>query len=373
MSVPIRFPVARPWVGAREVALVTHALETAQLSQGPQVLRFEADFAAALRTPCAVATMNGTVALHLVLAALGIGPGDEVIVPALTFVATANAVAYTGATPVLVDIDLLTWCLDARLVERAVTAQTRAVIPVHLYGQLADVPAIDAALSAAQGRLGSRTAIHIVEDAAQAFGSTLHAAPAGTLGTAGTFSFYANKTISTGEGGMVVMRSTALDAHCRRLRGQGMSESQRYYHPVRGFNYRMTELQGALGVAQVGDLAQHLAARRQVAREYRDALAGAAVEWQIPLAGSDPVVWLNTCLLPPDVPREAVAAALADCGIETRPTFVPLPQLPMYAATADAFPVATDVGARGISLPTYRGLTEAQVTEIADALWEVLA
>lgn len=373
----IHYPVSRPSFGVAEIAGVARALDQGQLSQGPAVRQFEADFAAAIGARYAIATMNGTVALHLALAALGIGPGDEVLVPALTFVATANAVTYCGATPVICDVDPATWCLSPDEVRRLGTPRTRAIIPVHLYGNLADVPRLARAARDLEVRYGHAAGtIAIVEDAAQAHGATLNGCYAGTLGRLGTFSFYGNKILTTGEGGMVVTNDAALAERCYLLRGQGMDPDRRYYHPVLGYNYRMTELQGALGVGQVADFAAHVEARRQIRKWYRAALDKTGIEfvWQQAIPGSDPAWWLNTLLLPAQVVPEAAAAALLYRGIETRPAFICLHHLPMYQQASGARPLvnAEMIAEGALSFPTYRGLTEADVEEICQTLLGVL-
>ena len=364
---PIRFPVSRPSLGVPERTRVLTALAEGQLSQGRQVEQFERAFAEWIGVREAVATMNGTVALHLALAALGVGPGDEVIVPALTFVATANAAAYCGARVVLVDVDPATWCLDPAEVLKVVLRRTRAIIPVHLYGHLADVRAIE---NAAARRAFPASPIAVIEDAAQSHGASLNGVRTGSLSRCGTFSFYGNKILTCGEGGMVTTDDAALAQTLRLLRGQGMDSRRRYYHPVVGYNYRMTELQGAVGLAQVEHADEHVAARRGIAEGYQAALAESGVEWQTPLAGSRPVWGLFTVLLPRGVDRAWVMQELRAQGIDTRPAFVPLCQLPMYAEahTDRRFPVATDIGRRGLSLPTYRGLHVNDIGEIAAAL-----
>ncbi len=233
-----------PWIGRPELARVVRCVKSGWISSiGAEIGEFEARFAALCARRFGVATSNGTTALHLALAALGIGPGDEVIVPALTFVATANAVHYTGATPVFADADPVTWNVDPAAVAKSVTRRTRAILAVHLYGQPADMRAL--------ASTARRAGAVLVEDAAEAHGARYHGRPVGSLGAVACFSFYGNKMVTTGEGGMVLTSDAKLAARLRLLRDHAMSPKRRYYHTEIGFNYRMTTLQAALGLAQL--------------------------------------------------------------------------------------------------------------------------
>jgi perosamine synthetase len=296
------------------------------------------------------------------LAALDIGPGDEVILPALTFVATANAVSYTGATPVLADVHPDTWCIDPDDVERRLSAHTRAVLAVHLYGHPADMTALREICDGYE--------LHLLEDAAEAPGAYWAGRPVGSLGDMAAFSFYGNKIISTGEGGMVTTNDAHLAERLRLLRGQGQDPERRYWHPVIGYNYRMTELQGAVGLAQTEDFALHLQARLRVHDAYRRFAPGLC--WQGQARRAEPAYWLNVALF---AERDAVAAALARAGIETRPVFYPLHHLPPYAdlGPPGAYPVARHVSARGLCLPSHAGLTAEDVHGICELAQAVVA
>ena len=284
-------PVAAPTLGGNERAYVLECLDSTWISSSGRFLdAFEADFARFCGVSHAVAVNNGTTALHLALTALGIGPGDEVIVPNLTYIASANAVTYCGAKPVFVDCEPLTLNLDPDCIEARITPRTRAIMPVHLYGHPADMDRII--------RLAARHDLHVVEDAAEAHGATYRGRPVGSFGACATFSFYGNKIITTGEGGMVVTDDSALAARLRLYRGQGLDPQRRYIHPVVGFNYRMTNIAAAIGLAQLERINTILAARRQVAAWYAERLAG--IEG-LRLLGSQPwaapVPWLVTVLL----------------------------------------------------------------------------
>ena len=334
-------------------------------SSGAYLDRFEREFARVTRTRHAIATSNGTTALHLALHALGIGAGDEVVVPALTFAASVHAVLMVGATPILVDVDPRTWCLDPKALERALTPRTRAVMPVHLYGQPADMPAI--------GELARQHALLVVEDAAEAQGAQIEGRYVGAMGDVGAFSFYGNKIMTTGEGGMVVTDDDRLAARLRFLKDHGMSPERRYFHTELAFNYRMTNLQAALGVAQLERIDWLVAQKRRIMSAYRRHL-GDRVELN-PHAIFDGVFWMS-CALVDD--RDRVASALAARGIDTRPFFVALTELPHLArvrrvgATEDACPVAESLSHRGLNLPSGCTLADEDVEYVASALLEVL-
>lgn len=342
--------VAQPAIGDLERQYLLECLERNQLSGGEFVERFEDVFASWIGVRHAVACSSGTAALHLALLAAGIGPGDEVIVPDMTFVATANAVAYCGAKPILVDVCPLDWTIDPELVAAAVTSRTRAIIPVHLYGYPANMDALQ--------EIANQHGLFLVEDAAQAHGSTYNGRMAGSIGDLGCFSFYGNKTIATGEGGMVTTNNASLAARLRLLRGQGQAE-RRYWHEVIGYNYRMTELQAAIGLGQMAKADDVVRHRREIARQYSDSLAGQLYTQQ-QRSGSDPVPWVNVVLIDD---RDDVAMMLADRGIETRPAFHSLHTLPMYKRNV-RYMVADMVAERGLCLPTHGAISASDVRMI---------
>ena len=261
----MRYPVAAPDLSGNESAYVNECLRSTWISSnGPFISKFEGCIAGCTKSRHAIGTCNGTVALHLALTGLGIGPGDEVIVPSLTFVATANAVGYCGANPVFADSARDTWCLSVESVGALASPRTRAVIPVHLYGHPCDMdPLLD---------LARRHGLWVIEDCAEALGATYHDRPIGSFGIISTFSFYGNKLVTTGEGGMVVTDDDALAERLRLLRGQGMDPQRRYWHPLVGFNYRMTNIAAALGVAQMERFDQLLHNRKQIAAWYNERL-----------------------------------------------------------------------------------------------------
>src|SRR6058998_2423757 len=355
-------PVSEPELGDEELANVVSAVRSGWISSlGEFVVEFEREFAAYCGAQHGIATSNGTTALHLALAAAGIGPGDEVLVPTLTFVSTANAVRYCGAVPVFVDAEPATWTMTTAGLESRVTSRTRAILPVHLYGHPCDMdPILDVA---------RRHGLAVVEDAAEAHGAEYRGRRVGALGTVGCFSFYGNKIITTGEGGMCVTNDAALAGRLRLLRDHGMDPKRPYWHEVVGYNYRMTNLQAAVGVAQVKRLPGFVEKKRQIARWYAECLAPLAKAGRIQLHPEAPwarsAFWMYSVLLADTrVPVEMVRSRLADRGVDTRPFFHPAHTLPPYA-TGERLPVAEDLAARGLKLPSGVGLERAQVERVA--------
>jgi perosamine synthetase len=365
----MRYPVAAPDLTGRELDYVTDCVRSTWISSSGRYLEeFERLVAAASGKRHGIAACNGTVALHLALDALGIGPGDEVIVPTLTFVATANAVTYCGAKPVFADCTPDTWCIAPESAARLITRRTRAIIPVHLYGHPCDMEGLRT--------LADEHGLWIVEDAAEAIGASIAGRPVGSFGVAATYSFFGNKTISTGEGGMVVTDDDDLAQRLRLLRGQGMEPSRRYWHTLVGFNYRMTNLAAALGVAQMERAEQLIGKRRTIAGWYRERLEN--VPSIVQPVEQEPAVntfWMYSVLVNRPEVRDMVMAELAQRGIETRPFFFPIHEFPMYRShkTDRGCPRAAEISYRGLSLPTASYLTERDVDIIAGEFKAALA
>jgi perosamine synthetase len=355
-------PVFAPWLGDKVRQYVLDCVDTGWISSlGEYVARFERDFAHFCEVGHGVATSNGTTALHLALATLGIGPGDEVLVPDLTFVATANAVRYTGATPILVDADPHTWTLDPGDARDKITRRTRAIVPVHIYGHPVDM---DPVLSLARAH-----GLRVVEDAAEAHGARYKGRRVGGLGDLGVFSFYGNKIITTGEGGMVVTDDPALAERARFLRDHAMDPQRRYYHPEIGFNYRMTNIQAAIGCAQLEQAEAILERRKTIAATYEAELAGIPGLGRPPAAPwAENVYWMYSVLIEPafGLDRDTVRERLRDRGVDSRPFFVPLHELPPYRTTG--LPVATTLACRGLNLPSGTGLRPEEIATVAAAL-----
>ena len=359
-------PVCAPLLGQREVELVTQAVREGWISSaGPFVQSFAEKFAAYVGAPFAEPVANGTVGLHVVLHALGSGPGDEVIVPSQSFVATGAAVKYCGATPVFADVEAKTWNIDPDDVAAKLTPRTRAVIPVHLFGVCADMAAIRRVLR-------DRPDVAVVEDAAEAFGSTQGNVRAGALGDAAVFSFYGNKTLTTGEGGMVTTRRGDLADRVRFLKNHGMSTTKRYFHPEIGFNYRMTSLQAAIGLAQLEAADDLTSRKRRLDARYRAALAALpGIRFQEVPPGDVAVPWMVVFTdeaLEGEETRDEVMKRMRTRGIETRPMFYPIHRLPAFAGCPGGpLPVTDQISFRGLALPSGAGLTDAEVDRSIEA------
>jgi perosamine synthetase len=364
-----KIPVSAPMLNGNEKAYVIDCLDSSWISSaGEYVEKFESSFADFCGARHAISCCNGTVALHMALVALGIGPGDEVIVPTLTFVATANAVSYCGAKPVFVDAESDTWTMNPALIEEKITARTRGIIVVHLYGHPCD---LDPIFSVAR-----RHGLFVVEDAAEAHGAEYKNKRVGALADVGAFSFYGNKTITTGEGGMVTTNDAGLATKMRLLRGQGMDPQRRYWHTVIGYNYRMTNLAAAVGLGQLEKVEWHIERRTSVARHYQSLLRKIpGVSWQSDQAWAKRICWMFSITLDEtSLTRDDVMAQLQELGVETRPVFYPMHVLPDYREGSDksSYPVADRIARLGISLPTWAGLTDQDQQYVVNCLARVL-
>ncbi len=329
--------VAQPDLCGNELYYLQQCVESGWISgNGPFVGRFEAEFAEFCGVKEAISCSSGTAALHLALVALGVGPGDEVIVPTLTYVATANAVRYCGATPVFADSEALTMNVDPADVEHKISAHTKAIVAVHLFGQCADM---DQLLGLAQEKN-----ISLIEDAAEAHGATHRGRRAGSIGAVAAFSFFGNKIVTTGEGGMVTLDDPKLAALIRLLRNQAAEARRPYWHKMVGFNYRMTNLQAAVGVAQMERIYEMLDRRARLAAWYEEALAGLDDYLMRPglRPGNGHAYWMYTIGLRPTASerRDEVVRLLAADGIEARPVFSPVHLMPPYHQPGARFPLA---------------------------------
>jgi perosamine synthetase len=361
-----RIPVGAPALIGNERRYVLEALDSTWISSNGRFIgAFEDAFADRCGVRHAVAVNTGTAALHVALLALRVGPGDEVIVPALTYVASAAAVLYCGGIPVFAESDASTGNIDPSALEQLITPRTKAIMVVHLYGHPVDIDPVRA--------LAQRHGLPVIEDAAEAHGAEYKGRLVGTLGEIATFSFYGNKIISCGEGGMVVTDDCSLADKVRKLRGQGQDTTRRYWFDEVGFNYRLTNVAAAIGLAQTEQLDWHVGRRREIAAQYAARLSGhphvRAIE-EPPHTRS--AFWMNSVVLRDSAPadRDSVIAALAARGIETRPFFYPCHTMPPYRrfAPAGGLPVAERLSARGISLPSGATLTPQDVDEVCDAL-----
>ena len=361
-------PVCEPTLGGNEAKYVLDCIESNWISSaGKYIPRFEEAFAQAAGTRYGVACANGTVALHLALATLGIGPGDEVILPTFTMVATINAVSYTGATPVLVDSEPLTWNMDLNQVADKITPHTRAVMQVHTYGHPVDMDPLM--------EMAEQQGFKVIEDAAEAHGAEYKGRRAGSMGHAGSFSFYANKIITTGEGGMITTDNPDIARLARNLRDHAFSEERHFWHKYLGFNYRMTNLQAAVGLAQTEQMEGFVKARRANAARYTAALQ------QIPGIVTPPqaqwaknVFWMYSVLVRDEfgMNRDQLRAYLANNGIETRTFFIPMHLQPIYYQSfkGQRYPVAEMLCQRGFYLPSASSLTPHEIDYVVEKVGE---
>lgn len=358
---PIRIPVYKPALSGNEQRYVTECLETGWISsRGRFVGEFEQRFAERLGAPHAVSVCNGTVALHLALVALGIGPGDEVIVPTLTYIASVNAIAYTGATPVFVDSLRDSWQIDPEDIRRHITPRTKAIMVVHLYGQSADMDAIAA--------IAKEARLFVVEDCAESFGTLYKGKHTGTFGDVATFSFFGNKTITTGEGGMVVTGDRTLAERARHFRGQGLAAHREYWHDVIGYNYRMTNVAAAIGLGQLERADDLLRRKRRLALRYMSLLTGLPLAFQAEQPDTVHSYWMVSILLEDPVHRDPLRKHLSNHGIETRPLFYPVHTMPMYAKSYRRHEVAEDLAWRGMNLPSWPDMSDEDVETVAGAI-----
>ena len=365
----MKIPIAEPDVSRDDISAVARALREREISgKGRYVRAFEQAFARWLGAGSAVATTNGTTALHLALASLGIKQGDEVIIPAFSMAAIPFAVAYTGATSVLVDSDRATWNIDPRGIEEKITKRSKAIVVMHTYGNPAD---LDPILEVAR-----KHGLRVVEDAAEAHGAEYKGRKVGTLGDVGCFSFYANKIITTGEGGMLVTSDKSVDERARELRDMafGKGSVDRFLHRSVGFDYRLSSVLASLGLSQLKRINEYIERRREVARLYNKLFERVkGVETPTEPAYGKSVYWMYSVLVDQASfrgGRAGLIKSLERSGIETRPFFVPVHAQPAFSALhgSERYPVAESLGRSGLNLPSGNTVTRAQVEYVAHAV-----
>jgi perosamine synthetase len=352
----IRIPVYQPSLTGNEKKYVNECLDTTWISsKGEFIGLFESQFASYVDGRYAASVSNGTVALHIALLALGIGPGDEVIVPTLTYISSVNAITYTGAKPVFVDSLADTWQMDPADVERKVTAATKCIMVVHLYGQPCDMDALMV--------ISSKYSLQMVEDCAEAIGTLYKDRHVGTFGNIATFSFFGNKMITTGEGGMVVTNDKELYDRTVHLKGQGLSKNTFYWHDVIGYNYRMTNICAAIGLAQLEQV-DHFASRKiEIAGLYQASLKNSSVVFHCQIGDVRHSFWMCSILVDKPELRDELRNFLLQRGVETRPLFFPIHTMPIYLEE-NSYPVAEDLSRRGINLPSHPSLSNQEIIEI---------
>jgi len=364
-------PVCVPLLGDKELEYVADCVRTNWISsKGRYVNEFEAGFARYCGTKEGISTTNGTAALHLALASLGVGKGDEVIIPAFTMMSTAFAVLYCGATPVLVDAEPDTWNMDTGSLESKLTDRTKVILPVHIYGHPCDMdPILDIA--------GDHD-IRVVEDAAEAHGALYKGRKAGGISDCGCFSFYANKIITTGEGGMVVTNDPEIAERARSLKDLAFQKDRRFLHTDLGFNYQMTNIQAAIGLAQLERIDEFVEMRRAHAVLYNRLLKGVrGIRFPVERSWAKNVYWMYSLLLTDDfgMSREALMEELGKKGIETRTFFMPVHEQPVCADmglfSGECYPVSEDIARRGLYLPSGSGLTNEEIGFVCTTLREI--
>jgi perosamine synthetase len=356
-----RIPVASPSLLGNEFSYLTDAfLSTWISSTGQYITRFENEFAKFCGCKYGVAVSNGTVALHLSLVALGVGRGDEVIVPDLTFAASANAVLHAGAKPVLVDVDKNYWTIDPKEIEKAITPRTKAIMPVHIYGQPCDMDKIS--------KIAKKHKLLVVEDCAEAHGAKFGNRRVGSLGAVGCFSFYANKVITTGEGGMCVTNSLELYEKMKSLRDHGMSKEKKYWHDEVGFNYRMTNIQAAIGCAQLERIENNLKMRKILENRYRKILAEFNfIKFPKDAPKRSRIVWL-ACALITNGKRDKLLSEFSRRNIDARPFFYSLGDMPLYKKFVFSNANSKNISALGMNLPTQNNLNDRELDRVRDAV-----
>jgi perosamine synthetase len=359
-------PVSEPRLDGKELEYVKDCVKSNWISSvGEYVTRFEKMFARFCGTSYALATCNGTTALHLAMVSLGIGEGDEVIIPDLTFVASANAITYCGARPVFVDVDPTTWTIDPSKIEQKISKRTKAIMVVHLYGHPCDMDKIM--------RIARKYRLKVIEDAAEAHGAEYKGKRVGGIGDIGAFSFYGNKIITTGEGGMVTTNKRYLYEKMRLLRDHAMSKKKRYWHTMVGYNYRMTNLQAAIGVAQMEQIDKFIEIKRRNAELYNTLLKDVkGITLPAEAKGCKHVYWMYSILIEKDfgISRDRVIAKLKEHGIDTRPFFHPVHRLPMYRDNG-SYPVSDNLSCKGINLPSATTLGRAEIKRICKVIKKI--
>ncbi|MDI6701315.1 MAG: DegT/DnrJ/EryC1/StrS family aminotransferase [bacterium] len=360
-------PISEPSITQKEIEYVTDAVKSGWVSSlGYYISEFEKKFAKYIGVKYALATSNGTTALHLALVSLGIGKDSEIIIPDLTFIATANAVTYTGAKPVMVDIDPETWCMDPKVVKKAVTEKTKAIIPVHLYGHPVNMDEIN--------KIAREHGLYVVEDAAEAHGAEYKGKKVGSLGDCGVFSFYGNKIITTGEGGMIITNDEKLYEKAKFLRDHAMSKEKKYWHTEIGYNYRITNLQAALGLAQLDRIDELIEKKIQIFNWYKEFLGdmeGIRLNPQKKWAKN--VFWMVCLVLDKEfgISRDELMVKLKEKGIDTRPFFYPMTEMPMYNICNTYNPIAKSLSERGLNLPSGINLKEKEVKWITENIMKI--
>ena len=358
-------PVSEPDISEKEIEYVDDAVRSGWVSShGKYIDIFEKNFSEFIGSKYGLTVSNGTTALHLALSALGIKEGDEVIVPDLTFISPVNAILYCNAKPILCDINKENWCINPKLIEKLITEKTKAIIVVHLYGNSADMDKIM--------ELAEKYKLYVIEDTAESLGTTYKGRRLGSIGTIGCFSFYGNKTMTTGEGGFCTTNSSALYERMSMLRDHGMTLKKRYWHEFIGYNYRMTNLQAALGVAQLERINYFINKKLEIGKIYRDKLRNKVT---LHPEGIDykGTYWLYSILMKEEKERDNLMDFLFKNGIETRRFFYPVHMMGLYERYSTGnYPISTKIAETGVNLPSSVKLIPEEANYVCDKIIEFL-
>lgn len=350
----IKYYVYQPNLSGNEKKYVNECIDTTWISsKGRFVSEFENKFSEYIGVKHATGVCNGTVAIHLALVALGISADDEVICPTFTYIASANPIVQVGAKVVFCDSYKDSWQMDCEDLESKITEKTKAIMVVHLYGHPCDMDKIIS--------IAKKYNLFVIEDCAEAIGSEYKGKKVGSFGDVACFSFFGNKTITCGEGGMVLTNSNYLYERLAHLKGQGLAKYREYWHDVIGFNYRMTNIQAAIGLAQFEQIDTFIDKKIQISKWYKDFLKDMPVEFHNEIGDVKHTYWMNSILADSEDERESLRNYLKEKGIETRPTFYPIHTMPIYAQRYEKHQVAEDIALRGINLPSYPMLEEVDI------------
>lgn len=364
-------PVCEPLLGEKELEYVTDCIKTNWISsKGKYIEEFENKFAKYCGAAYGIATMNGTAALHLALESLGIGEGDEVILPTFTMASSALAIAYCNATPVLVDAEPDTWNMNVMQIEEKITEKTKAIMPVHIYGHPCDMDPIM--------KIAKEHDLYVIEDAAEAHGAEYKGRKTGGIGDVGCFSFYANKIITTGEGGMIVTNNEGIAEKARTLRNLAFLKEKRFLHKELGFNYRMTNIQAAIGLAQLEKIDDFVGMRRRNAHLYNELLKDVnGITLPMEKEWAKNVYWMYSILIEDEfgISRDELMRRLREEGVETRTFFIPMHQQPVFRKMGlfkgETYPVAEEISRKGMYLPSGSGLREEDIKYVCNCLLEL--
>lgn len=358
-----KYQVYQPSLTGNEKKYVNECIDSSWISsKGEFISKFEQAFTDYIGINYGASVCNGTVAIHLALVALGLGAGDEVIVPTFTYIASANPILQVGAAPIFVDSEADTWQMSVSDIKAKITSKTKAIIVVHLYGHPCEMDGIM--------KIAKEHNLFVIEDCAEAIGSKYKGQHVGTFGDVATFSFFGNKTITCGEGGMVVTNDATIYDRLVHFKGQGLAKHREYWHDTIGFNYRMTNIQAAIGLAQLEQVETFLSQKRQVAMWYKEFLKDLPVEFHNESKDVYHSYWMISILVEKPQLRDRLREYLQRKGIETRPTFYPIHTMPVYAQSFSKHSTAENIASRGINLPSYPTLSQNDITYICKSIKE---